>query len=684
MKTKNIFKALAFALLVTTACNKNEIANDENFAEKGYALPVTINVSRQGDDLATRATFNDGTKKISFSTGDKLLVSGTDGTAGQFAGTLTWQSEGTFSGTLLTENAYSGTADELLEAASTKDATLLPAGYEPYGFLYINNEGTYSAYVSTDYDNAFATSKAAAVEQFSCESSGIYSCGFALAPESAILNFTITGLTASTEVAVAFSGECSVSGTVTTDGSGNATFAVGVMGDYTDLNGISLKVGGNAIALSLPAQTAAAGKIYNITRSATGNTIDLSTVSKATIAQNGDVLKGTLANNVKISIADGATVILNGVTINGTNNISYSWAGITCLGDATIVLSGSNTAKGFYEDYPGIHVPSGKTVTIQGTGSLTASSNGFGAGIGGGYDINCGNITIAGGTINATGRGNSAGIGCGDGSCGNILITGGTITATGSNTSAGIGGNSNKTCGSITIANTVTSVTATKGNNALSSIGKGDKGVCGTVTIGGTVYWDGSAYQNDGETYLTQATITYPAPPAPPAATGHVLSASAVGEVVGTDGLAYDVADKDNLPTGVTAAGIVAYKSGSNGLVTALTDDGSMNWSTANGATTGAAAHTPAVTGQAWKLPSEAEWKQMFSANGGNEGSRTGLNTAITNAGGTALDKYVFYWSSTENNPGVTAYSWVDYGEGVTWGPESEGESNRVRACLAF
>ena len=46
---------------------------------------------------------------------------------------------------------------------------------------------------------------------------------------------------------------------------------------------------------------------------------------------------------------------------------------------------------------------------------------------------------------------------------------------------------------------------------------------------------------------------------APAAAEGHPLSASEVGEIVCSDGLAYAAADKDNLPTGVTAVAIVAY-----------------------------------------------------------------------------------------------------------------------------
>ena len=252
---------------------------------------------------------------------------------------------------------------------------------------------------------------------------------------------------------------------------------------------------------------------------------DLSTINANYIASDGETLTGTLASNVKISIADGATVTLNNVTINGTND-SY-WAGITCEGDATIILSGTNTVKGFYGDYPGIQAAAGKTLTINGTGSLTASSNGDGAGIGGGrgvacgnieiqggtitatggeyaagiggaYNANWGNITISGGTVTATGGYRGAGIGGGkrgpaNVSCGNITISGGTVTATGGEEAAGIGGgrgnnNSQKSsCGTITITTGVTKVTATKGSDAPNSIGAGYYGTCGTVTIGGNV-----------------------------------------------------------------------------------------------------------------------------------------------------------------------------------------------------
>ena len=127
MNTKNIFKALALAMLMpamvlTTSCSSdddfvNNTANTENTINKGYALPVTVNVTREGDKATTRATYTDngnGTGTLGFSTGDKLLVKGMDNGFKQFAGILTWQSGGTFSGTITTENtSYTGTADRI-------------------------------------------------------------------------------------------------------------------------------------------------------------------------------------------------------------------------------------------------------------------------------------------------------------------------------------------------------------------------------------------------------------------------------------------------------------------------------------------------------------------------------------------------------------------------------------------
>lgn len=280
MKTKTIMKSLALAMLMpamllTTACSSDDdaiINNNETPAKKGYTLPVTINVTRQGD-AATRATYTDngnGTGSLAFSTGDKLFVTGAweddDDNYYCYAGMLDYVSDGTFSGTIMTETEWTGTIEGLLGGAS---ARLLPAGYEEYGYLSIAEEGTYDAYLSENSNKAFATSKAAAVEQFSYELDNNYSSGFELIPANAILNFTINGLDASTEVDVVFSRsswpeDIVVSGKVTTDGDGTATFAIG-MKYGNNLKDCTLTVGGNAIAL--PDKTVAAGKIYNISRS---------------------------------------------------------------------------------------------------------------------------------------------------------------------------------------------------------------------------------------------------------------------------------------------------------------------------------------------------------------------------------------------------------------------------------
>ena len=227
---------------------------------------------------------------------------------------------------------------------------------------------------------------------------------------------------------------------------------------------------------------------------------DLSTLTADYIAHDGETLTGTLGANVKVSIADGAAVTIRDVTISGDNSRSYDWAGLTCEGDATINLKGSNYIKCFYENCPGISAPpKGYTLTITGTGSLDASSTGYGAGIGGGLRMSCGNIKIEGGTITATGGSGAAGIGCGQqGKCGNITITGGTLTATGGWHGAGIGGGFYTKCGNITI--TGGTGTAMKGKEAQHSIGLGKGGSVETVTINGVegAVSENTTYSNTG------------------------------------------------------------------------------------------------------------------------------------------------------------------------------------------
>ena len=312
-----------------------------------------------------------------------------------------------------------------------------------------------------------------------------------------------------------------------TMGSGSATKSIG-----SDANCGTVTIG---------------GVVYPNNISASPYTfISLPNATAAITAANGTTLGGTLGNNVKISVADDATVTLSGVSINANGGwTTGDYAGITCLGDATLILQGENTVKGFNAYYSGIQPAKydgeGKyTLTIQGSGSLNASSNGKGVGIGGRCDhvvINsgiitatggtnaagiggddqgtCYSITINGGTVTAIGGSDAAGIGSNTGGCGAITINGGTITATGGENAAGIGSGHGGGCGDITIANTVTSVTATKGTSAYNCIGKGYESVtCGTITIGGTEYWGwyegyGWIYNGAGDELLHKNSLVY-------------------------------------------------------------------------------------------------------------------------------------------------------------------------------
>ena len=223
--------------------------------------------------------------------------------------------------------------------------------------------------------------------------------------------------------------------------------------------------------------------------------VDLSQKTEDYVAQNGDILTGTLTGNHQITIADGATVALKDVNITSLGTGAL-YAGITCQGDATILLSGSNYVMGGISDgtqgllegdgvWPGIFVPEKKTLTIDGTGSLYARSNGreYASGIGGAPRNPAGNIVIQGGTVEAQGGKNCAGIGDGSSGCGNIFITGSAkVTATGGENGAGIGGGWNSSCGNITISTTGT-VTA-QGGSAGAGIGSGSVKNGGTSQCG--------------------------------------------------------------------------------------------------------------------------------------------------------------------------------------------------------
>ncbi len=235
------------------------------------------------------------------------------------------------------------------------------------------------------------------------------------------------------------------------------------------------------------------------------NPTNLASVTGDYVIQNGEIVTGKLGSKVQISIADDATVTLSGITIEGEDNEAYSWAGLTCLGNATIVLADGteNTVGKFYQYFPGIFIPENKTLTIEGSGTLNVSTSDIhsdkegAAGIGGHKSANSGNIVIKGGIINAKANAWAPGIGCGHGKSGGyIRIEGGVVNATGGMSCGGIGSGYLGTNGPVTITKDAM-VTAIAGDHGPYSIGKGTdswtgKSQCGTVTIGCTLDSNGN------------------------------------------------------------------------------------------------------------------------------------------------------------------------------------------------
>lgn len=187
-----------------------------------------------------------------------------------------------------------------------------------------------------------------------------------------------------------------------------------------------------------------------------GVTVDL-TIENLNITKSDDI-------SSCISVGYGATLNL---TVKGENNLKATgWgsAGIEVMGQtkATLRITSAST---------------GTLTAVGGYGSKQFASYG-GAGIGGMAritsditNIYVGDIIIEGGTVNAVGGYQAAGIGGTIGKSGaNITITGGTVNATGGSYGAGIGGGFSGNVDSITISGGT--VTANAGEKA-AAIGAG-------------------------------------------------------------------------------------------------------------------------------------------------------------------------------------------------------------------
>lgn len=572
--------ALMIALAALTACSSEDnIVNEQPVnptQTKTYTM--IVQATKGGDDAATRGLSLDGkTLNVKWNEGEKVVVMQDDDELGTLTATPDPDDP--------TKATLTGELDELdLEEDIEFHLHSASCDYSRQSGVLLSKDGKNS--IEENFDYALCTVEAESgkiktrvVKNPNGDKYYLVTIegGITLESQQAIVKFTLVDKADATTPMNVTRLEVDdhyytifVEPVSPTNALYVAVNSDGVESDY-HLKAVTAK--GDVYTYDHSDVTFLCGKCYEVKVQMTKQqpaTIDLSKLSKPYIAVNGDVLTGTLPEdvNVKISITDGATVTLRDVTIEGYDDKSYDWAGITCEGDATIVIEGTNSIQGFYYRYPGISVPIGKTLTIGGSGSLEAKSNQginihtdknghqttsrlvSGSGIGGSInDEDCGNIVIESGTITATGSFHSAGIGSSDQqSCGTINITGGTVTATGGDYAAGIGSAYTSECGNITITGgTVTAtggkraaaigsgmdsfcsditiggsayVTATKGEGSTYCIGLGINGTVGektsgTITIGGTKYYDGTTKTWTSEALenaLKAETFTYPAP----------------------------------------------------------------------------------------------------------------------------------------------------------------------------
>ena len=206
------------------------------------------------------------------------------------------------------------------------------------------------------------------------------------------------------------------------------------------------------------------------------------------INSNGYIITGTSSYDysqaVQINVASGThDITLRDVTLY----TSYRWQSsamyVASGATANITLEGENR---LYGRGVGILVPDGANITITGgaTDSLTVSAL-TGAGIGGraGEETtlafkDCGNVTISGGVIHATGGDLAAGIGGGEYgyAAKTIHIAGGTVTAattySGPGVSVGIGGGYGNTSAVNKIQITGGSINSTFGKRPVNASGQ--------------------------------------------------------------------------------------------------------------------------------------------------------------------------------------------------------------------
>ncbi len=168
---------------------------------------------------------------------------------------------------------------------------------------------------------------------------------------------------------------------------------------------------------------------------------------------------------------------------------------VTVTGNVNLLLSDGASLTVNAPSYShAIDVKGANTLTIygqeNGTGALTATANDWGPGIGSGDSNNtCGTITVNGGIVTATGK-TGAGIGGGyNQPGGTVIVNGGTVIATGDSGAGGIGGYGTgyKATGTLRVADNAIAMAKTSDYGARFVVKP--HGANGEITLEGEQYY---------------------------------------------------------------------------------------------------------------------------------------------------------------------------------------------------
>ena len=488
--------ALALVGTMMTGCASDDINNEAPQAKTNNTVTLTTTISLDGSSVVTRALGADGKK--TFAAGDKIAILYKDANDKSQKAIST-----ALETTDITDNGKKAKITVALASPKASGqlrciypAAMLSGDFNPDLNPNIDNENTINfpsllhnqdgtlATIANNYDLA--------VYDGTFTSDAKLPGSIPLKNQLAIVAFTINDYDGTNDITSTITkleidqGPGKFGYTVTRTAAAGPIY-VAMMPTKSAKENITISATDVTTTLEKTVKdiTLAANNIYPVTAKMQ-KVVDLSTLTSDYEAKNGEMLTGTLDANVKISIAASATVTLKDANINMDDDGHAKWtsgnyAGITCLGDATIILEGTNKVHAFADNYPGIQAASNLsspdyTLTIQGDGKLEVTGGKYAAGIGSGKQGKCGNITISGNaSINATGGEYGAGIGSGEiGTCSGITISGDAtkITATGGAFGAGIGGGKSGNYGNITISGGE-NIKAT-GDNGAAGIGNGE------------------------------------------------------------------------------------------------------------------------------------------------------------------------------------------------------------------